>query len=371
MPKQLAVFTTDLGLSFVNKHVLNLHPNRTVVVSRFSHIRAGSGWESNGVPVTYLDRWRNKLSVRLKIRCGASESAVKDAAIRRFLESNNVSVVLGEFIDYFVDFVPLLNQLQIPYVAQSHGMDASASMKQPGMAERYLAYTSAKAVLTRCELHRQRLIKTGLPSEKVFVNRGGVDVPASIPQRSKEAANRMLAVGYMTAKKSPVYILEAFRRAAKQDPQVTLDYVGAGPLFPAAVQLVDAFGLEGRVRLHGSVSEEVKLKLLSECGVFLQHSVTDKITGDEEGVPASIQEAMAHGMAVVSTRHSGIPDAVLEGQNGLLTDEGDVEGMSNAILAIRERVEEFGKRSHELALAENSWDCEKARLRRFLGLDEE
>ena len=49
--------------------------------------------------------------------------------------------------------------------------------------------------------------------------------------------------------------------------------------------------------------------------------MTDPETGDEEGLPASIQEAMAHGMAIVSTRHSGIAEAVGQGVMGLLVEE--------------------------------------------------
>ena len=61
--------------------------------------------------------------------------------------------------------------------------------------------------------------------------------------------------------------------------------------------------------------EKVKMRLLRECGIFVQHSITDPVTGDDEGLPAAIQEAMAHGLAVVSTRHSGIPEAVVELQD--------------------------------------------------------
>src|SRR4029077_11256830 len=126
------------------------------------------------------------------------------------------------------------------------------------------------------------------------------------------------------------YLLESFRIAAAQDPELSLDFVGGGPLFPAVRQFVDACSLGDRVRLHGFASEETKRHLLRECGVFVQHSLTNPETGDEEGLPAAIQEAMANGMAVVSTRHSGIPEAVVENVTGLLVDEGNVEDMAKA-----------------------------------------
>jgi glycosyltransferase involved in cell wall biosynthesis len=45
----------------------------------------------------------------------------------------------------------------------------------------------------------------------------------------------------------------------------------------------------------------------------------------------AILEASACGLAICSTRHAGIPDAVIEGKTGLLVDEHDVEGMASAL----------------------------------------
>jgi glycosyltransferase involved in cell wall biosynthesis len=86
------------------------------------------------------------------------------------------------------------------------------------------------------------------------------------------------------------------------------------------------------VTLHGAAPEETNLALFQSCGVFVQHSITDPETGDEVGLPAAIQEAKAHGMAVVSTRHSGIAEAVDEGVTGFLASECDLQAMARAML---------------------------------------
>jgi glycosyltransferase involved in cell wall biosynthesis len=263
-----------------------------------------------------------------------SERRLHDGAVRRFLKQQDINLILGEYLHLFVDFVPLLDRMGIPYVVQSHGIDVSAALRDRGKAEQYLAYKSARAVLTRSEAHRQRLVALGLPPDNVHVNPGGVDLPPRLSERGPGAAKRLLAIGRMTGKKGPIYLLEAFRLAALQDPALMLDYVGAGELLPAARQFVNGCQLRDRVRLHGAASDEVKRQLLDECGIFVQHSVTDPDSGDEEGLPASIQEAMAHGLAIISTRHAGIPDAVEEGAMGLLVAEGDTRGMAEATLKL-------------------------------------
>jgi glycosyltransferase involved in cell wall biosynthesis len=58
---------------------------------------------------------------------------------------------------------------------------------------------------------------------------------------------------------------------------------------------VDVCGLNDRVRLYGPVKSEVVSELSRKCGVFVQHSLTDPETGDEEGLPTAIQEAWESG----------------------------------------------------------------------------
>jgi len=362
----LAVFTTELGGSFVNRHVDDLLPGRTVAVAQYCEIAPNGGFWKTTCPVFFLDRWALGLRVRLTRRLGVSAARLRDTAVERFLRRHRVGVVLGEYLDYFVDFVPLLDRMGLPYIVQGHGIDVSASLRKPGMPERYLRYKSARAILTRSEFHRQRLIKLGLPASKIYVNAGGVDVPAQQPQRTPDAYKRFLAIGVMVPKKGPIYLLEAFRLAAAQDRDITLDYVGSGPLFPAVRQFVDACGLTGRVHLHGVVSEESKQRLLRECGVFVQHSLTNPETGDEEGLPAAIQEAMAHGMAVVSTRHAGIPEAVEHGVTGWLVEEGDTEKMAMAFLQVASSAADLGNAGYQEAVSKHAWHCEKSRLMGWL-----
>ena len=361
---KLAVFTSQLGASFITRHVEDLLPGQTVVVARYSGHPLG-GFYKAVCPVFFLDRWAVSPFVRMARRVGVSSVRLRNAAVERFLHKHSVTVVLGEFLDQFVDFVPLIDRMGLPYVVQGHGVDVSASLREPRMAERYLSYKSALAVLTRSEFHRQRLIRLGLTSEQVHVNRGGINVLVEPPRKSSK--KRFLAIGRMAPKKGPIYLLEAFRRAAERDTEITLDFIGDGPLFSGARQFVDACGLGNRVHLHGSVSEGTKVRLLLECSVLIQHSITDPESGDEEGFPASIQEAMGYGMAIISTRHAGIPEGVKEGVNGWLVDEGDVENMAVAILRAPLSCKVFGLASHQLAITEHDWPSEKRRLTHWLG----
>lgn len=372
MSQRLAVFTPQLGTfseTFVRRHIEDVMPRRTVVVARHSSSHYGGHWTAH-YPVLFLDCCQQRPFARFVRGVGLSDEWFRKKETAKFLRRQHVDIVLGEYLDQFVDFVPLLDSLRIPYVVQGHGIDLSAALRLPGMAERYAAYTSARAILTRSEFHRRRLIAIGLPPERIAVNPGGVDVPARIPARGPQAAKHFLALGRMVTKKAPIHLLEAFRLCAAQDPDVTLDYMGDGDWSPAVMQFVEATGLSGRIRLHLAAGEEIKRHLLRDCGIFLQHSITDPFTGDEEGLPASIQEAMANGMAVVGTRHSGIPEAVEDGVTGLLVDERDTRGMANAIMNLSqgEEWQRLGANGWEKASRLYSWPAERARLLQYLAL---
>jgi colanic acid/amylovoran biosynthesis glycosyltransferase len=365
--QKLAIFTPQLGSAsetFIRRHVEDLLPGRTVVVARNSTTPFGGYWRPQ-CPVLLLDRWALRLPVRLAVRAGMSQARLRDSTMARFLRQHGATVILGEFLDQFADFIPLLERMRLPYIVQGHGIDVSAALRKPGMAERYRSYDSAAAILTRCEFHRKRLIDLGLPADRVHVNPGGVDVPDQPPARLVEACKRFLAIGRFVPKKGPIYLLEAFRLAAARDSTITLDYIGGGELLPAAQQFVSACRLKDRARLYGPAGDDVKSRLAQGCGVFVQHSVTDPETGDEEGLPAAIQEAMALGMTVIGTRHSGIPEAIEHDVSGLLVEEGDVEAMAEAMCRVANDTAlcaRFGASAHVKAKELYSWPAERERL---------
>ena len=74
--------------------------------------------------------------------------------------------------------------------------------------------------------------------------------------------------------------------------------------------------------------------------------------GDMEGLPLVVVEAMATGLPVIGTRHSGIPEAVLDGDNGLIVEERDDAGLAEAIAEMTDPAarSRFGRRSRKIAV---------------------
>jgi colanic acid/amylovoran biosynthesis glycosyltransferase len=115
--------------------------------------------------------------------------------------------------------------------------------------------------------------------------------------------------------------------------------VGDGPLRARLEAEVAARGLGDVVQLRGAMPHLEVRDLIARSHLLLAPSVV-AADGDEEGLPTVIKEAMAVGLPVVATRHSGIPEIVIDGETGRLVAERDDEALAGAVrdlLAARER----------------------------------
>jgi glycosyltransferase involved in cell wall biosynthesis len=99
---------------------------------------------------------------------------------------------------------------------------------------------------------------------------------------------------------------------------------------------VRQLGLQHSVQFPGVLSPDAVAQEMRRARVFVQHSRTAE-DGDEEGCPVSVMEAQLCGLPVVSTRHGGIPDVVVDQQTGRLVEEGDRLGMAEAMALLADR----------------------------------
>jgi glycosyltransferase involved in cell wall biosynthesis len=174
---------------------------------------------------------------------------------------------------------------------------------------------------------RRKLIGLGAPENKIHYNPYGVDCDTFKVSDPSAAVPVLLAVGRFVDKKAPHLTIRAFAVARKDCPNARLRMIGDGPLLSQCRDLVDRLCLRESVEFLGAQPPEVVRKELRQARAFVQHSV-EAASGDSEGLPNTILEAGASGLPVIATRHAGIPEAVVEGETGLLVDEGDVSAMA-------------------------------------------
>jgi colanic acid/amylovoran biosynthesis glycosyltransferase len=362
--------------TFIRRHMQDLLPGRTVVLASTASRPTGGDWSLDCPSLIFDEGTGHRRPLgRLVSSLSRRRSNRLDLA-KRFLTERGVQVVLAEYLDFSLRWLDLSRQLGIAFFAHAHGYDVSARLLDPEWRQAYLRYNNGDGVITPSALSRRRLVELGLDRRKVHSIPSGVDVPSE-PQSARRPTQdgpiRCLAVGRFITKKAPIVTLEAFRRALKESPSLRLDFVGDGELWPAARQFVDALGLADAVRLHRAQPSCEVRRLLAQADIFLQHSITDPDTGDEEGLPVAILEAMAQAVPVVATRHAGIPEAVVDGETGFLVDEGDCAAMSERIVTLAGHAalrRNFGVGGWERAKQFFSWERERASLLEVLRVDE-
>jgi len=375
----LVIFAPRIGTlseTFIQRHMEDLLPGGTIVVTEAASGTNAGQW-TVACPTAVLNQIA-RLPLRLRVlrfslkKLGWKLASPEIIAVRKFLGVHNVTVALGEYLDLSLPWFEVCQQLDIRFFAHAHGYDVTRNLRNPQWCKEYLRYNDAEGVITMSQASRQSLLKLGLEPSKVHVVPYGVKVPNDSHKRHKSDVVRCLAVGRMVAKKSPITTLEVFRRAAKVCPSLRLDYVGAGELFAAAREFVHVTNLGGRVTLHGAQPSDVVQTLMDQADIFLQHSMTDPETGDAEGLPVAILEAMAKGLPVVSTRHAGIPEAVEESATGYLVAEGDATEMAERIVQLAEDCDlrrRMGEDGWRRAKKYFSWERERAELLNILGLN--
>lgn len=367
----LAILTPNIGLrseTFIRRHIEDLMPGGAVVATRTSG-QENSNWSVSS-PVVSLDRC--SITDRLLIRLlRQNVRSIHLRRVIRFFQRHGVEVVLGEYLDFCLPWIEPLRRAGIRFYSHGHGYDVSRRLHDASYRDQYVReLPKADGIITVSEYSRRKLIGLGLRAELIQVIPCGTAVPVEPFDRLDRSTVRCIAVGRMVPKKSPLLTLDAFRQAALGLPHLRLDLVGTGELFPAAQQYIRDHKLEQCVTLHGGRCHDKVRELLQESDIFLQHSVTDPQTGDEEGLPVAILEAMAHALPVISTRHAGIPEAVEEGRTGLLVEEGDSKEMAEHIVKLTEdhRLRRgMGKAGWRRCSELFSWERERAELMRLFG----
>jgi colanic acid/amylovoran biosynthesis glycosyltransferase len=216
-----------------------------------------------------------------------------------------------------------------------HGYDI-AKPGDDGKAGLYRSlFTAPDSWLLPVSAHwAQRLTAWGADPARVVVHRMGVDCERfRFVARRDCTGPRLVSVGRLVEKKGFEYAIRAVARLGPMLPGLRYDIVGDGPLAERLQTLAEAIGAGAWVRFRGWRSNSEVAETLARADALLAPSVT-AANGDQEGIPVSLMEAMASGVPVISTSHSGIPELVRNGETGLLAAEGDVDGLVACVLRL-------------------------------------
>ncbi|RKY94276.1 MAG: hypothetical protein DRQ01_02735 [Ignavibacteriae bacterium] len=251
------------------------------------------------------------------------------------LIENRVKLIHAHFGPSGLEILPVAKELNIPLVCTFHGYDASILLKHKAYIENLKGLFTYAHIITVSEVMKRKLVEIGANPKKVSVVRCGIPIDFfkfnerfNLDQKVKgKSVINYLQVSNFVEKKGHAFTIEAFSLLVKKNSNVHLTLAGGGELYNKINQLVKEKNLSNYVTFTGVVNEEKVKDLMDEADVFVHHSVTSE-RGDKEGVPTVLMEAMATGLPVISTFHSGIPELINDGINGFLVKERNIESYS-------------------------------------------
>jgi colanic acid/amylovoran biosynthesis glycosyltransferase len=233
-----------------------------------------------------------------------------------------------------VFWLPLLRRSPVPVIVSFHGADVQVGFNSR-LADLRLreVFQRAALVLARSESLAEALRERGCPPEKLQVHRTGIPLELfSQESRSKpsEGAWRLVQACRLIEKKGLGVTLRAFAKFQQRFPAATLTIAGDGPVRQRLEAESEQLGITRNVFFTGFLDAAGLARLFYSSHIFL-HPSELTADGNREGVPNSLLEAMATGLPCVSTHHGGIPEAITDGVNGLLVNEGDPEAVFLAL----------------------------------------
>lgn len=155
----------------------------------------------------------------------------------------------------------------------------------------------------------------------------------------------VLGVGRLVEKKGFDVLIEAAGRLAEMGVEVRVRIAGGGPEFDQLQELVDALPNGASVEMLGETDNDRVMELMNEADVFALPCRVAK-SGDRDGIPVVLMEAMARGRCVISGDLETIRELIEHGVSGVMIPPGDLEALIDVLSSLandRQRVDELGR----------------------------
>jgi glycosyltransferase involved in cell wall biosynthesis len=201
--------------------------------------------------------------------------------------------------------------------------EADAAMRRAKLRE-------AAFVATVSE-YNARHLRDLCPEARVIRLYNGIDLGAFRPvDPAGQKRGRLIAVGRMVPKKGFHVLIRACALLKSRGIEFELSMIGSGPMEQELRAAIQRFGLQDLVRLYGALPQEELVLRMAEAEVAVLPCVVTE-SGDRDGLPTVLLEAMACGLPVVTTTVSGGPEIVEDGTTGRLCASGDPDALADAL----------------------------------------
>jgi glycosyltransferase involved in cell wall biosynthesis len=255
----------------------------------------------------------------------------------------------------------------LPFILSLHGSDMYLASRSRlfGAAARYVFRRAAAVTACSPEL-RQAALALGSPPDTLLLP-WGADPDKFHPDHRREETRAsygaspedilIVGLGRLVPKKGFDRLVEAFPAVLAGQPRARLLLGGEGPLRDDLARQAAGRGVENRVIFAGRVPWDKVPALLAAADIFALPSVRDE-SGNVDGLPTVLLEAMSSGPAVVASDIGGVSLVIENGRTGLCVPPGDAQALAGAILSLASEPDkglELGQAARRAVLERFNW----------------
>jgi colanic acid/amylovoran biosynthesis glycosyltransferase len=174
-----------------------------------------------------------------------------------------------------------------------------------------------------CNAFKQLLEQAGCDSNKIIVQHSSIDCSKfkfSHKKLPQQGTFNIVSAGRFVEKKGFVHSIRAVAQLVKEYPQIRYTIIGDGLLKKKYKKLIKRLNVGDKIKIDGWHTHEEYIAILNNAHIFILPSVTAE-NNDQEGIPNVLKEAMAMGLLVVATEHSGNHELIEDGVSGFLVPE--------------------------------------------------
>jgi len=255
-----------------------------------------------------------------------------------YIKKNNYNYLFGTWAHYPTTIAYIIYRLtRVPFAFSAHaGADiyrfTSMLKKKIEKAEFVTTCVAANKVFLD-EFSRHKF------EHKIYVNYHGVDLSkfksSKVNSRCNSKVIKLISVGNLHTPKGFIYMIRALRLLIDQKLPYNFNYtiVGNGYEGKNISTEIKNLSLQDNVDIVGIMPHDLLIELYHQSDIFIMPSIISP-QGGRDGIPNVLVEALSMGIPCIGTNVSGLPEAIIHGETGLLVNPQSPEELSNAVVTL-------------------------------------
>lgn len=226
---------------------------------------------------------------------------------------------------------PVADRMGIPFTVFAHAVDIfKYDVEKINRVDEIANSDFCKAIFTLSQYHKNHLIDRGVVEEKIVITRQATDYEINDLEFKEGEVKNIISISRFVEKKGIDVLIDAAKILENDGFEFSI--YGFGDLEKDYNDQIEKLGLNN-ISVKGLLDgpEEVK-KVFNQSDLLVSPCRIAK-SGDRDGIPTVIFEAMAYGVTVLTTKVSAIPEVINDGENGFIVSPDNPEELA---LKIRE-----------------------------------